>query len=455
MRTLFWWAISLALAGALGFLVVKRLMEREAAGTARPAGGIGDAVIPVEVASVDVGEMRDTASFSGTLESPRHFAVSPKIAGRLLELRKDVGDPVRRGEIIAVLDDDEYRQAVDQAEAALAVQRANATLAAAELAAAERDLRREENLLRQGASTQADYDRVEVACKAKEAQLAVAEAQVARSVSELDQANTRHNYTRVVADWGEGDEIRYVSERMAQVGDTLRAHDPICSVIDLDVLTAVVSVTEIEYAKLSLDAPVVLKADAFPGRSFTGVVKRVPPMLRVAAREAQVEVEVPNADLALKPGMFVRASIEFGRKERATVVPENAPIRYNNQEGVFLAERATPSSAAEGDAPADAEEWRARFVPIRRGYADRREQRGDEGIGRIEVAEPVELAGWVVTLGQQMISDGARISFTPPRAVAPIEKAPAAIDAAPMKTMPVVIDAAPTAPAAVVPAPVV
>ena len=69
--------------------------------------------------------LRDLGTYTGTLTAKSNVIVAPKIAGRLNRLLVDIGDPVRSGQLLAVLEDDEYRQQVIQAEADLRVAKAN------------------------------------------------------------------------------------------------------------------------------------------------------------------------------------------------------------------------------------------------------------------------------------------------------------------------------------------
>jgi RND family efflux transporter MFP subunit len=124
--------------------------------------------------------------------------------------------------------------------------------------------------------------------------------------------------------------------------------------------------------------------DAYPGQVFAGRIVRVAPLLKETSREARVEVEIPNPEGLLKPGMFVRAQIEFDRHDNATVVPTNALARREDRQGVFLA---------------DLTEKKARFVPVTVGIRS-----GDEA----EITAP-PLAGMVVTLGQHLLTDGSAI----------------------------------------------
>ncbi|HDR14970.1 MAG TPA: HlyD family efflux transporter periplasmic adaptor subunit [Desulfobacteraceae bacterium] len=134
--------------------------------------------------------------------------------------------------------------------------------------------------------------------------------------------------------------------------------------------------------KPGLEATVT--TDAFPGRRFTGRLIRIAPLLKEKSRQARVEMEIPNEELLLKPGMFVKALLEFERRENTTVIPLSSIVKRNDKQGVFIA---------------DTEQNTARFVPIRTGIIS----------GSVaEVLEP-ELEGWVVTLGHHLLEDGAAI----------------------------------------------
>ena len=164
----------------------------------------------------------------------------------------------------------------------------------------------------------------------------------------------------------------------------LKANDPIVSVLDIHPLTAVIYVIERDYSKIKIGQTTLATTDAFPGQTFKGTVLRVAPLLRETSREARVEIEMPNPQEILKPGMFVRVEIEFARHEDTTVVPLSSLVRRGGQRGVFVA---------------DQEQRKARFVPVEVGIVN-----GDLA----EVVSP-SLAGSVVTLGHHLLQDGSSI----------------------------------------------
>jgi multidrug efflux pump subunit AcrA (membrane-fusion protein) len=84
-------------------------------------------------------------------------------------------------------------------------------------------------------------------------------------------------------------------------------------------------------------------------------VVRVAPLIKETSREARVEVEISNPNGLLKPGMFIRAQIEFSRQEDVTVVPARALTKRGGRQGVFLV---------------DKQDMTAQFVPLKLGITN-------------------------------------------------------------------------------------
>lgn len=355
----------------------------------RPAksaeGSAGGVAVAVEIAPVTRGVLRDLGSYTGALTARSHVVVAPKVSGRLNRLRVDIGDAVRSGQPLAELEDDEYRQQVIQAEADLRVARANLGETRSALAMAERNLERTRALHRDGIQSDAELDQATAAHDSQEARFRVAEAQVAHREAALESARVRLSYTRIAATWDRGRAVRYVGERFVDEGVLLAVNTPILSVIELQPITAVIHVSDREYFRLRVDQPAAVSSSAFPGKSFTGRIARIAPLLQEASRQARVEIEVDNPERLLKPGMFIRVQVEFARRLHATIVPFNALARRNERQGVFLADPAAGT---------------ARFVPVRAGVVE-----GD----RVEILEPAGLSGHVVVLGHYLLETEGRI----------------------------------------------
>ncbi|PLX81105.1 MAG: efflux RND transporter periplasmic adaptor subunit [Desulfuromonas sp.] len=340
--------------------------------------------VPVEVATIEHGPLELRRTFSGTLEARAEFVVAPKVAGRVESLVANISDSVKRGEVVAELDSDEYVQEVAQARANLAVSQANLVEARNALEISRRELARITTLRERGVASESQLDAVKAGELARQAELEVAKAQVVRAESILESAKIRLGYTRVTAGWSGGDDLRIVAERFVDEGETVGANAPLLRIVELNPITGVVYVTERDYAKLQGDQEVSLTTDAFAGETFVGKIERIAPVFKQATRQARVELVIDNPQQRLKPGMFIRATVVLASVADAVVVPERALTKRGDGVGIFLV-------SADGNNV----RWQEVQVGIRDGE---RVQLLGEG-----------LEGRVVTLGQQMLEDGSQI----------------------------------------------
>lgn len=366
----------------LGGAIFNRLQKESA--PHRP--GTGRQAVPVEVAPIEHGPIELWRTFSGALEAPAEFVVAPKVSGRIVRLGVDLADTVWRGQVLAWLDDDEYVQMVAQAEADLAVAQATLAEAKSALAIATRELQRIKALRQRGVSSASQFDMVQADQLTKEAQLHVSKAQVMRAEAALASAKIRLGYTQVSADWSSGNDQRVVAERFVDEGETVAANASLLSIVELNPITGVIHVAERDYARLRPDQPVVLTTDAYAGERFQGRIDRIAPIFRQATRQARVELVIENPEHRLKPGMFIRAAVVLERVTEATIVPEQALTTRDDRHGVFVVNDEGHSVV-----------WRDVTVGIQEG-------------GRVQV-EGVGLTGHVVTLGQQLVHDGAAITI--------------------------------------------
>lgn len=384
----------------LGAAAAWQIFQRMPPSPATSPAGRGNAVA-VETAPVTTGPITEEGIFTGTLLPESQYTVAPKVAGKLEKILVNIGDRVTRNQLIALQDDAEYLQQVDQAKAELDVAVANVEENRSALSLAEREFERARALREKKIVSESELDAAEAQFKAALAKRKVAEAQVAQKEAALKAAEVRLGYTRIRAVWDGGPDTRVVGERFVDGGTMLAANTPVATILRIDPLTAVIYVIERDYPSIRPGQSALLQTDAYPGRTFPGAVTRIAPLLKESARQARVEITVPNREEFLKPGMFVRVRIEFGRRETATLVPANALVRRNGTRGIFLADRET---------------GKARFVPVTVGIVS-----GD----RAEILDPA-VSGLVVTVGQHLLEDGASIflpgdSGQPPRKDGPAE----------------------------------
>ncbi len=348
----------------------------------------GERVAPVEVAAITQGPIALRRSFSGSLEPRASIMLGAKLAARVEKLPLDIGDPIERGTTVAQLETGDLRQAVSSAEADLALERASYKAAVAERDRAARNLERFESLYAKKVTAESQLDEAKASAIAAAARVDEAAARVARAKADLTGAKIRLSYTQVEAQWPDGDDTRVVAERYVDPGDMVAANAPIYRVVEVDPITASFFVTERDYPRLKIGQLVTLATDAHPGETFSGKVERLSPVFATDSRQARVEVEVPNSDSRLRPGMFIRATVELESVSDATLVPANAIVRREGKDGVF---RVTDDG--------ERVEWREVQVGIQEGET-------------VQILDA--LTGKVVILGHQLVEDGSKIKIPTP-----------------------------------------
>ena len=342
------------------------------------------AAVAVAVKPVRIDAIRDVRIFTGTVLPEEQFVLAPKVAGRLEKLFVNIGDIVRNGDPIAVLDSEEYSQQVEQARAELDVAKAVATEMRSSLDVAEREYNRTKELRKGGVSSESEMDQTEARFYSSKAKHQVALAQIKQKDAALKGAEVRLAYTRISADWDGGSGTRVVGERFVDEGTMLRANEPIVSILDINSVLVTLFVIERDYPRVTEGQTAIISTDAFPTQSFRGTVVRKAPLLKETSRQARVEIEVPNPGYLLAPGMFVRAEIQFTVRQKATVVPVAAIVRRDNTSGLFIA---------------DTTLMQARFIPVTVGIVN--------GSSAEIVTPPLD--GQVVVLGQHLLEDGSAI----------------------------------------------
>lgn len=338
----------------------------------------------VGVQPVRIGSISDTGEFRGSLKPASQFVVTSKVSGRLKKLFVDMGKRVKKGQLIAIIEDDEFIQKFEQAKAELNVARAELEKSQKTLELAGREVERARLLREKKIISEAELDEIETGYASKLSELNVRKAELIKKESALKMAELELGYTQIRALWEGEDNHRVIAERFVDESSMLQVNTPVVSVIDIDHLVAEIHVSERQYIRLRPLQDVTVTVDALPGKSFSGKIKRISPFIKEASREAVVEIDIPNPDGLLKPGMFIRVRIEFEHHKDITLVPLSSLIRLNGKEGVFVI---------------DEERMEARFIPLKLGIKDAH---------YAEVIEP-PLSGLVVTLGQHLLKDGSPV----------------------------------------------
>lgn len=377
-RHLLWWV---ALPIAIGALAAARWIwsdgDQRAMGADR--GPTAVVVVPIEK-----GVIEETRVFTGSLEPSARVVMTAEVAGVVRSVEVDLAAVVEPEQLLATIDDREYRQREMAARAELSVARARASAAQSAVTIAERALQRARTLNQRGIASERELDEATATATERRGAAEVAEAEVARARATLSAARLELARTQVRGVWAADAGARRVATRHVDEGARVGVGDPLFTLVDVDPLVIAVTVSASDYARLAPGQVVTLQA----GGSYEGRVVRIAPAFDPGTRQARVEIEVDNADGVLQPGMFVRARTILAREDSATLLPVEALAKRSGTDVVFVLDEGADS---------------VRMVEVETGL-------------RTDAVVEVRTAGLegkrVVTLGHQRLSDGAAVRVT-------------------------------------------
>jgi membrane fusion protein, multidrug efflux system len=355
-----------------------------------------DPVTVVEVAQVQLGEVADTITASGIVESERAAAIVPAATGIVIRLAADVGDRVERGQLLAVLDNvslDAGDQRARDEVRRLETQVDEMTALAARGAVSSRELE-------------------DVKYQLRSARTSAREA--SRSLGQ----------TRLTAPFA-----GVVSERNVRIGELTGTSGAAFSVVDLETLRVVVALPERDLSRAQLGQTARL-VSAYDDEVWThATVQRLAPVVNPASGTFEVVLGLTAGDTILRPGQFVSAELEVDRRAKvvairksAVVYEDGTPVAYtmvdapaedDEQDDEESAEASWwsgiaavfsgGSDDAEDEAAAEEDDGPrlvARRVPVRVGLSDER---------HVEVLEGLDVGDQLVVIGQSHLRDGAAI----------------------------------------------
>jgi RND family efflux transporter MFP subunit len=253
----------------------------------------------------------------------RQVVITPLSPGRVSRVHAVLGQRVRRGEILATIHSPEVADAVSRLRSARAA-----------LDAHDRERQRTEQLAAIGAASRQEVERVHAEHAAQVADVDSARARVAvlggREASAGDAAATAE--VRAPLDGT-------VIERAANAGLAVEAATPLFTIADLARVWIVADAFERDLGRVRLGDRATVTVPAHPGRRWEGTIGYLDPQVAAATRTARLRVELPNADGALRPGMFASVSLESAEPVAGAVaaVPRSAVQMVGDRAVVYLA----------------------------------------------------------------------------------------------------------------------
>ena len=322
-----------------------------AEGAGAGGGGGGMPAMPIEVATAKVEAVTDAIEATGAVEAVQSIELRPEVDGRLVQIYVREGGVVGRGAPLFKVDDAELRAQVARAEA--------------ERDLAQQALTRTRQLLEQNATSASELERAEATARGTQASLDLLQLRLQRTT-------VRAPFSGVAG------------RRLVSLGDYVTSQSRLISLQTYDPQRAVFQVPE-RYAEQVRDGQrVQFSVAALPGKTFTGVVDFVDPVVQLPGRTVLVKARVPNPRRELQTGMFIEARLATATRPNAVVVPEDAVVSSLNERVVWVV------------GPENKVERRAVIIGVRRA-------------GFVEITDGVKGGERVVVGGAERLQPGMPI----------------------------------------------
>ena len=356
----------LALAGVAGAALsaCKRSNGQTNAGAASPT----PAIVEVTTMAAVSRQLPQYFEATGNLAANEQTDVAPETSGKVAAVGVDIGSFVKKGQTLVKLEDADFKDRVQQAQAQLDQNKATleqnrakiglrpgqkfnpenvpeVAAARAALDLAEKNLKRSEKLVESGDVSRAAYDvqksqRDQASEQYKAlihqaeqnfATIANSQAAVDAAQSNLSLARRSLTYTTIPAPMA-----GYISDRPADVGEYISPQQKVATIVNINPLRVKIDVPEQAIPQIHQGESVSVSVSGYPDRTFAGRVARISPNVTASSRTLSVEADVDNPSGELKPGQFATIRVLLPQKGTAVMVPQRALRTISGATYVFV-----------------------------------------------------------------------------------------------------------------------
>lgn len=263
--------------------------------------------VAVNIAEVTSQDIQGVLGFFGNVDGEQSVKVYTTMPNRVTNIFVEIGDKVRRGQLLATIKADKIADGVKQAEAGL-----EATLA--QYNTTEAEFQRVQKLFDEKVVSQSHYDAVKT-------QRDASKSSVKQMEAALSSAKSQYQDTRITAPIA-----GVISMKNYELGDMAAPQMPFFEVVDMNPVKVSINVIERYLGLVTPGLDAIVTVNSYPGETFSGKVSIVNPTLDAMTRTASAEIILENADLKLKPGMFANVEIITKEKTNVPVIPDYAII---------------------------------------------------------------------------------------------------------------------------------
>ncbi|MEO7043274.1 MAG: efflux RND transporter periplasmic adaptor subunit [Gemmatimonadaceae bacterium] len=256
------------------------------------------------IAIAHQGSVTNGPAISGSLDAELNATIRAQISGSIISTDADVGQTVRKGQLLGRIDASGLQDAYLSAKSAV-------SSADASSAVATRNLQRSQTLLQAGAIAQRDLETAQT-------QAAAAQAALEDAKSRLATAQKNFDNTRITAPF---DGI--VSQKSVSPGDVVQPGGALFTVVDPSTMRLVASVPSEQLSMLRVGTDVTFTVTGYANQEFHGKVKLISPSVDPTTRQVQIIVSIPNKSHSLVTGLYADGRISSQTQE-GIVVPMSA-----------------------------------------------------------------------------------------------------------------------------------
>lgn len=290
----------------------------------------------VITAPVTVEDLEDTVLASGTIQAQKEVSVGAQVSGQIKRLYVDLGDKVKKGQLVAEIDSTTQTNALRNAEAQIALLTAQRRAKVALQHQAELTFKRKQELVKLDAGSKADLEDAEAALATTTADIAALDAQIKQANTSADTARVNLGYTRITAPI-DGVVIAVIAEEGRTV-NAIQSAPSIIKLAKLDQVQIKAQISEADVVRVKPGMPAYFTILGEPMHRYEATLRAVEPVPESDQTDAKVTAststttaiyynglfDVPNPDGKLRVLMTAQVFIVLNKAEHALVIPASA-----------------------------------------------------------------------------------------------------------------------------------
>jgi RND family efflux transporter MFP subunit len=331
--------------------------------------------VPVKIFDVRPDALANYLEIGGNLEAQNDALIFCQVSDEMKKIYKPVGSQIKKGEIIAELENQIWKETLNQAEASL-----NSITARHEQV--KSDYERYGRLFEERAISQQQWEKIRSAMQETEATMAQLKAA-------YQQANEQYLNTYIKAPFD-----GVVGSLYFDVGQMVTMGRPVAKIVNTDLMKARLNIPDIHINKLHLGQKVIATFPAVPDKEFIGIINQADPAIDPLSRTVEVEVIFQNKEQNLISGLYGLFKLELVQKTDILIIPEHAMIRRTQLE---IDKRTGETSTRQQYFVFVVQNDTARQVEVIPGL---------ESEQRVEIASGLESGDQVIIVGQKIVKDG-------------------------------------------------